>query len=86
MGKTQSPRAVFAGGRCRAGVGFKARRASVFGHLLQRRVDAQDDILKLVEFLRRFLFSQDCGSYLAAEFVRNGHDSMESLIMPRLYF
>ena len=28
-----------------------------------------------VEFLRVFLFRQDCGSYLAAEFVGNGHDA-----------
>jgi len=48
-------------------------------------MDPQNYVLQLVQLLRGFLFSQDCGSYLAAEFVRNGHDSLESLNMPRLF-
>lgn len=65
---------MFAGVRRRASARSKPCGAGVFGHLLQRGMHAQDDVFQLIQFLRGFLFSQNCGRYLAAEFVGNGHD------------
>ena len=38
-------------------------------------MDLQDDVLQLFEFLSGFFLSNDSGSYIAAEFVVNCHDS-----------
>lgn len=76
---------VFAGVAGSAGAGFEASGAGVLGHLLQFRVDAQNNLFELVEFFRSFVCSENGGSYVAAKFVGNSHDSMEALINPRLF-
>lgn len=48
-------------------------------------MNAQDDVLQLVEFFRTLLFNQNCGSYFAAELIRNCHNSRIFRVLPRLF-
>ena len=70
----------FAGPAAMAGaerVGLEALKdplADLRGNAAAFVMHPQDDVFELVEFLRVFLFNQDCGSYIAAEFVGNSHD------------
>ena len=38
-------------------------------------MDPQDYVFQLIRVAGSFVFAKDCGSYVAAEFVRNSHDS-----------
>ena len=53
--------------------------AFVGRHLLQCGMHFQNDVFELSQFLRRFVFCEKSGGNVTAEFVGNGHDSMEFL-------